>query len=120
MPSKRKNNLARRARNKQNKKKRIPTFVSPILELYSNPADCEADMGLLQTAWERHYGPLSEDFVPPFYCETDDGSLQLVEWPQTFRNLLLEKYGLPELELVERRFKFLFEFFYTQAAEMAI
>lgn len=129
MPTKRNTKLARQAKlaRRAKRKKRILSLSLNVLPYsnpddlpYSNADDCIEDMDILQTAWEAHYGELSEDFVPPFYYQTDDGTLQLVEWPQTFRNLLLEKYGLSKLALVERRFKFLFEFFYTQAAEMAI
>lgn len=84
---------------------RHPLMGEDVVWLYPNPADYEADMGLLNSAWETHYGPLSDDFVPPFfYRDTDDDSLKVVEWPGTFRELLLEKYGLAEFAMVELRF----------------
>ncbi|POZ50697.1 hypothetical protein [Methylovulum psychrotolerans] len=128
MPTKRNTNLARQAKlaRRAKRKKRILSF-SPVLPYpnpddlpYSNADDYIEDMDILQTAWEAHYGELSEDFMPPFYYQNDDGTLQLVEWTQTFRDLLLEKYGSSKLALVERRFKLIFQLLFTQAAEMAI
>lgn len=82
-----------------------PLMGEDVVWLYPDPADYEADIELLNSAWETHYGPLSDDFVPPFfYRATDDDSLKVVEWPRTFRELLLEKYGLAEFAMVELRF----------------
>ena len=93
-----------------------PLMGEDVVWLYPNPADVEADIGLLNSAWEKHYGPLPDDFVPPFfYRGDDDDSLNVVEWPRTFRELLLEKYGLTEFAMVELRFQYICNAFLMEA-----
>lgn len=73
--------------------------------LYPTAADVEPDIGIMLVAWEWHYGPLSEDFVPPMFEWHEDGLLTAAPWMATFRDAMLAKYGL--FELVEPRVKFI-------------
>ncbi|GAB6142535.1 hypothetical protein JCM14076_32650 [Methylosoma difficile] len=117
MPNNRKNKAPDgRGANRTKIASRHPLMGEDVVWLYPDPADYEADMGLLNSAWETHYGPLSDDFVPPFfYRDTDDDSLKVVEWPRTFRELLLEKYGLAEFAMVELRFQYICNAFLMEA-----
>lgn len=102
--AKRKNKLAKKQKQQRLKRAR----GAPVGQLEpKNPYPCaqaaEADIELVRQAWAIHYGKLSVDFRPSLFCEDEEG-LKVEAWAETFRDLLLKKYGT--MELVEPRFRF--------------
>jgi len=103
--AKRKNKLAKQQRRQQLKRAR----AAPVGKLepknpYPTAQAVEEDIELLRQAWAIHYGKLPVDFRPPLFCEDEEG-LKMEAWAETFRDLLLKKYGT--MELVEPCFRFM-------------
>jgi len=70
---------------------------------YSNKKDVLEDVDLMQAAVEKHYGEVSDDFIPPLFEDAESG--QLSEWVGTFRDLMQEKYI--DTAIVEAKVKFI-------------
>jgi hypothetical protein len=116
MPVKRKDKLEKRQRKRLKRAKSTPTISfqeNPYP--YVSAEAMEEDIDLLQHAWEAHYGELPDDFMPPFFEESEEG-LKMAAWAETFRSLLLEKYIV--IEVVEPRFKFIFFHIFSTALRL--
>lgn len=107
MSQKRRAKLEKRKSKKNKKPRNVLKKAIPgnILENpYSNINDLEADILLMNEAWERHYGEIPEDFIPPMFENTEQ-DLRAAGWIETFSNLMLEKYK--SSTLVEPKVKFI-------------
>lgn len=70
---------------------------------YSDKASMVEDIELMSIAWKKHYGNISDDFIPPIF-EEDSGGLKAAGWVEVYRDMMLEKYK--SLEIVEPKIKF--------------
>jgi len=70
---------------------------------YSNKQAVLEDVDLMQVAVEKHYGEVSDDFIPPLFEDAE--GLKLSAWVDTFRDLMQEKYT--DTAIVEPKVKFI-------------
>ena len=108
MPTKRSEKQEKQKRNEIRQYKNRPTLVStgsPGMpeSPYANAKEAEEDIDIMWLAWQKHYGVVPEDFVPPVMDEQSE-EMKLAEWVGTYRDLMLKKYAL--MEIVEPRVKF--------------
>lgn len=61
------------------------------------------DVDLMQVAVEKHYGEVSDDFIPPLFEDAE--GVKFSEWVGTFRELMQEKYT--DTVIVEPKVKFI-------------
>lgn len=105
--------VKRKEKQEKRKKKRIKSGLPPTKSHanstkkrdnpYSNKEAVLEDVDLMQVAVEKHYGEVSEDFLPPLFEDAD--GVKLSEWVGTFRDLMQEKYTDPAI--VEPKVKFI-------------
>jgi len=117
--------VKRKEKQEKRKKKRIKLGVQstkPRADVtkkphnpYSNYEAVTEDVDLMQIALEKHYGKMSDDFVPPIFKQDGEG-LKMCEWVGTLRDLMLEKYT--DMAIVEPKLKFLITMLATSATEV--
>jgi hypothetical protein len=63
-------------------------------EPYESDEDLKVDAELVRAAWRQHYpvDEMTEDFMPPLILNDREG-VRPAEWIETFRGLMIEKYG---------------------------
>jgi hypothetical protein len=110
--AKRKKKLAKRQRKLRLKSVRAGPVETMPKNPYLNAESAEEDIDLLQHAWEMHFGELPDDFIPPLFCQDEEG-LKMEAWGETFRDLMLKKYET--MELVEPRFRFLLALVFSES-----
>lgn len=108
MPTKRSEKRERRKRNeiKQYKNRaylnRLGMPESPYTSDLELAEDCILKIGALQ----KHYGN-SWEFSPPVFQDMTDEEIKQAPWVETYRDLLLKKYG--SLEIVEPRLRYILD-----------
>lgn len=69
---------------------------------YTSDLDLAEDCILKIGALQKHYGN-SWEFSPPVFQDMTDEEIKQAPWVETYRDLLLKKYG--SLEIVEQRLR---------------
>ena len=104
--------VKRKEKQEKRKKKRIKLGLPPTKahtgtkkrdNPYSNKEAVLEDVDLMQVAVKKHYGEVSDDFIPPLFEDAE--GVKLSEWVGTFRDLMQEKYT--DTVIVEPKVKFI-------------